>query len=54
MCVSQPIWAKPRVGKVTVGELEVAKDAVDTRIPETKPELDAPVPEVPPETTPQP
>ncbi|GAB3101715.1 hypothetical protein GCM10027159_26640 [Lysobacter terrae] len=48
------IWAKPRIGKVTVGELEVAKDAVDTRIPETAPEIDAPVPEVPPEPTPEP
>ena len=43
------IWAKPRIGKVTVGELEVARDAVDSRIPQTVPEIDAPMPEVPPE-----
>ncbi|MFC5570441.1 tetratricopeptide repeat protein [Lysobacter yangpyeongensis] len=48
------IWARPRIGKVTVGELEVATDAVDTRIPETAPEIDAPAPEVPPEVPPEP
>jgi len=48
------IWAKPRVGKVTVGDLELVKDAVDTRIPETAPEIDAPIPDVPAEPAPTP
>ncbi|QNP39470.1 sel1 repeat family protein [Lysobacter solisilvae (ex Woo and Kim 2020)] len=48
------IWAKPRVGKVSVGEAEaVHKNAPGSRIPETEPEIDAPAPEVP-EPTPSP
>lgn len=37
------IWAKPRVGRVDVGEME----QVDSRIPETEPDVDATAPEVP-------
>ena len=43
------IWMKPRIGSVTVGEIEeIARGAVDTssRIPETAPQADAPVPQV--------
>jgi hypothetical protein len=43
------IWAKPRVGKVSVGEAEAVKDAAPSRIPGTAPDIDAPVPEVPQE-----
>ena len=35
------IWRKPKIGRVTVGEIEAV-----SRIPDTKPEVDAPVPEV--------
>jgi hypothetical protein len=41
------IWMKPRIGKVTVGELETVEDAGGSRIPETIPQVDAPEPEVP-------
>lgn len=37
------IWRKPSIGRVTVGEIEAV-----SRIPDTKPETDAPVPEVEP------
>ena len=37
------IWRKPKIGRVTVGEIEAV-----SRIPDTKPETDAPVPEVEP------
>lgn len=48
------IWAKPRIGKVTVGDTEtVTKSAVGSRIPETAPQVDAPVPEVPDSTEPE-
>ena len=43
------IWAKPRVGKVSVGEVEAVKNAAPSRIPGTEPDIDAPVPEVPEE-----
>lgn len=39
------IWAKPRIGKVTIGEIE--ETGKPSRIPETAPEVDAPVPEAP-------
>jgi len=39
------IWTKPRVGRVSVGELEDAR--VPSRIPEVPPEMDAPEPAVP-------
>ncbi|MBD9368760.1 sel1 repeat family protein [Xanthomonas sp. XNM01] len=38
------IWAKPRVGRVDVGELEI----MNSRVPQTKPAIDAPEPETPP------
>jgi len=41
------LWAKPRIGKVTVGEAEAVHKAPDSRIPATAPEIDAPAPEVP-------
>jgi uncharacterized protein len=42
------IWAKPRMGTVSVGEAEaVSKAAAESRIPETAPEIDAPAPDVP-------
>lgn len=48
------IWAKPHSGKVTVGEVEVVERSVDSRIPETQPEVDATAPEVPPPPAPTP
>lgn len=36
------LWMKPRIGRVTIGEIE----SVETRIPETAPETDAQAPEV--------
>jgi len=44
------IWKKPRVGKVTVGELESlpqGEAAPASRIPETAPQVDAPEPATP-------
>lgn len=46
------VWARPRIGKVTVGDLEVAQDAPGTRIPQVAPEADAPLPTVPDANTP--
>ncbi len=49
------IWMKPRIGKVTLGELEdVRPRAPDqpSRIPATTPEIDATAPDVPPAETP--
>ena len=40
------IWKKPRVGRVTVGELENANE-VPSRIPETTPQTDAVEPDTP-------
>jgi len=40
------IWAKPRVGRVTVGELEQVQQPT-SRIPATEPQIDAPEPETP-------
>jgi hypothetical protein len=51
---------KPMIGRVDVGDVEVVRAGeapkVDSRIPETRPEVDAPVPEVPdvPKPTPAP
>lgn len=39
------LWMKPRIGKVTIGEIEVT--GKPSRIPETAPEVDAAAPEVP-------
>ena len=39
------LWMKPRIGKVTVGEIE--ETGKPSRIPETAPEVDAPAPEAP-------
>jgi hypothetical protein len=36
------VWKKLRIGRVTIGEIETV-----SRIPQTAPEIDAPVPEVP-------
>ena len=41
------LWMKPRIGKVSVGDVEAL-----SRVPKTAPETDAPVPEVPEEGTP--
>jgi len=42
------LWMKPRIGKVTVGEMEtVEAEDVGSRIPETAPQVDAPEPDVP-------
>jgi uncharacterized protein len=51
------LWMKPRIGKVSVGELEdVRPRAADqeSRIPATTPEVDATAPEVPAAETPTP
>ena len=39
------MWAKPRIGKVTIGEIE--ETGRPSRIPETAPEVDATAPEAP-------
>ncbi|SDQ86526.1 hypothetical protein SAMN05428982_2251 [Pseudoxanthomonas sp. CF385] len=42
------IWMKPRVGQVTVGEIEQAREQTPaSRIPDTVPEIDAQEPETP-------
>lgn len=42
------IWAKPRIGRVDVGEVEAVREEVpDTRIPAVAPRTDAREPEVP-------
>ncbi len=46
------IWAKPRIGKVTIGEIEQLGKA--SRIPETAPEIDAVAPEAPEPAAPAP
>lgn len=43
------VWMKPRIGRVSVGEAEVVRDAEPTRIPRAEPQADVPPPEVPPE-----
>jgi hypothetical protein len=43
------LWMKPRIGKVTIGEIE---DLGASRIPETAPEVDAQAPAVEPAPTP--
>lgn len=45
------IWMKPRVGRVTVGEMEKVKENGETpasRVPETAPRIEAPEPSTPP------
>jgi hypothetical protein len=49
------IWAKPRIGRVSVGEVEQIEDDLPTpssRVPETAPQVDAPEPDVPEEPAP--
>ncbi len=42
-------WMKPKIGKVTIGEIETTtNDGRDSRIPKTAPKIDAPEPEVAP------
>src|SRR3546814_17905042 len=42
------IWQQPRIGRVTVGEVEqTAGPAVDSRVPATAPAVDAAAPEAP-------
>ena len=44
------LWMKPRIGKVTIGEIEETERKPPnkaSRIPRTAPEIDAPVPEAP-------
>ena len=44
------VWGRPRIGRVTVGEMEQAGNGgppPSSRVPETKPEIDAAEPEVP-------
>lgn len=52
------VWMKPAIGRVDVGDVEVVREGeppkVDSRIPETRPQVDAPVPEVPDEPAPKP
>src|SRR3546814_332789 len=56
------IWQQPRIGRVTVGEVEQTDGpAVDSRVPATAPDVDAAAPEAPevpadaiPGTTPPP
>lgn len=46
------VWASPRIGRVNVGELERVDSAlppVQSRVPATEPEHDAPEPDVPEE-----
>ncbi|WAC62305.1 hypothetical protein OVA13_13010 [Pseudoxanthomonas sp. SL93] len=45
------VWAKPRIGRVSVGDAEQVNEteAVDSRIRETRPDLDAQEPDVPEE-----
>ena len=35
------VWKKPKIGRVTIGEIETV-----SRVPQTAPEVDAPAPEV--------
>jgi hypothetical protein len=42
------IWKRPRVGRVTVGELEqIGRGAPGSRVPEVAPRVDAPMPDAP-------
>ncbi len=42
-------WMKPKIGKVTIGEIETtSNDVRDSRIPKTAPQIDAPEPETAP------
>lgn len=46
------VWAKPRIGRVSVGEVEQVEDnlpASPSRVPQTAPDIDAQEPEVPAE-----
>lgn len=46
------IWMKPKIGRVDVGAAEVVREpapAPGSRIPETRPQVDAPEPDVPDE-----
>jgi hypothetical protein len=47
------IWMKPKIGRVDVGGAEVVREpvapAVESRVPETAPQIDAPEPDVPDE-----
>lgn len=48
------LWMKPLIGRVEVGPAEVMREAapaVDTRIPVTRPQVDAPLPDVPDEAS---
>jgi uncharacterized protein len=40
------IWMKPRIGNVSIGDIETVSSSESSRIPDTTPETDAPVPEV--------
>jgi len=49
------VWAKPRIGRVSVGEVEQVDDnlpAPSSRVPETAPQVDAQEPDVPEEPAP--
>jgi hypothetical protein len=49
------VWAKPRIGRVSVGEVEQVDElppAPSSRVPETTPQIDAPEPDVPEEPAP--
>lgn len=53
------VWMKPRIGRVSVGELQQVEEAPEpaaasSRIPEVRPDVDAAVPEVPVEDGPTP
>lgn len=49
------VWAKPRIGRVSVGEVEQVEElppVPESRVPETAPQIDAPEPDVPEEPVP--
>jgi len=49
------LWMKPRIGRVTIGEIEEIEDADDrSRIPKTAPDHDAQAPEVEERPSPSP
>ncbi|GGJ96359.1 sel1 repeat family protein [Luteimonas terricola] len=43
------VWAHPRIGRVSVGELESIGTAAQSRVPATEPDHDAEAPELPPD-----
>lgn len=47
------LWMKPRIGRVTIGEIESVSVTGPSRIPEVAPQTDAAEPDVGPEPTPQ-